>query len=365
MIIDATERALQGLPLIRRLYARNAATLKRGTCLLLDQLGQLRPLSFVQWLVTYRCNFRCAMCEASAGKPAEGELDTGEALVLVDDLAQMGVRRLVVSGGEPLVRPDILEVMGHAQRQGIELGLVTNSARVEALWPSLRRLSWFLFFTSVDGLPAHHDAARGEGSFARVMDGLERFASLGVPTRTANTPVHAGNIGQLSALHQVLRDSGANRWHLMPVVEVGRAAGEAKHRLDGAQLRRLLGFIRAHDNRRLRVALGESCGYLGSLDGHPSGKPFFCGAGLTRCAIMPDGEVLGCQTVYDNDFSEGNVRDTPFSEIWRDRFQRFRDQRTLPGACVECAHLRACQGGCWSGWARRDGCLKKTWEQGR
>ncbi|MGQ9681536.1 MAG: SPASM domain-containing protein [Anaerolineae bacterium] len=90
------------------------------------------------------------------------------------------------------------------------------------------------------------------------------------------------------------------------------------------------------------------------------GKPFFCGAGLTRCSIMPNGDVLGCQQVYDAALAEGNIRQQPLSCLWRQRFQRFR-QPGRPSSCRDCTHWPGCRGGCWAEQQTRGSCLRSDW----
>jgi len=122
-----------------------------------------------------------------------------------------------------------------------------------------------------------------------------------------------------------------------------------------------LAFIR-EARRSFDVELGESHGYLGCLTGSPVGEPFFCGAGLTRCSVMPEGTVLGCHQIYDFALGEGNIRQRPFSEIWRTEFRRFRN-RSVPSFCAGCEHLSTCRGGCWAEMALHGQCLKPAWDE--
>jgi radical SAM protein with 4Fe4S-binding SPASM domain len=361
-MIALLERVLEKIPFLNRYYIRRAARLKRGYCLLLHRFGLLRPISFVQWLTTYRCNFHCPYCEASAGEARENELTTEEAKGLIDDLAKMGARRLLLSGGEPLVRPDLIQLMEYACGRKLQLGLVTNGYRVEVMWDALRQFRYFLYFTSIDGIPEYNDRIRGkEKAFEKAMKGLELFKTLGVRTRMINTVVHPGNIDQLESMLRIFKDSAATRWHLTPAASVGRAADSSKYHLGGRQLRYLVEFIKRNRDG-MSLDLGASHAYLGWFDGAPVGKPFFCGAGLTRCAIMPDGEVLGCQQIYDNTYSEGNIRKKPFSAIWKEGFARFR-KKQFPGTCSGCPCLDACQGGCWAEMELHGACLKSVWEE--
>jgi MoaA/NifB/PqqE/SkfB family radical SAM enzyme len=250
----------------------------------LHRLGLLKPLSFVQWLVTNRCNFQCAFCEASAGAARPDELSTREGENLIDELAALRTR-LLFSGGEPLMREDLPHLIRHAHGKGVPLGLVSNAYRVPSLWSQLREVPWFLFFTSLDGIPAYHDAIRAPGSFDRVLQSLELFARHQVPMLLVNTVVHQENLAMLPAVHQHLRASPVMRWHLTPAAAVGKN-GNGKYRLDAAALAQLGRFVEGADRPDgLRVDFGESHSYLRPLLGMKGGKPFFCGAGLSRCSI--------------------------------------------------------------------------------
>jgi radical SAM protein with 4Fe4S-binding SPASM domain len=363
MFIDRADNLLRKIPLAGKYYIKNTARLKRTACLLLHKWNLLKPFSFVQWLVTYECNFFCPFCEVSAGKAAENELTTGEALALIDDLANLGVKRLVLSGGEPLVRRDLMDIMQHGNQKRISFGLVTNGYQVETLWDRLKQFDYFLLFTSIDGLPEYHDRTRKEDSFRRAMRSLDLFAELGVRTRMVNTVVHRENVGQLEKLYEIITSSAANRWHIAPIASKGRSADNSKYQLDHEILKDVLDFIRQHQRKDLPIDLAEACSYIGYFDGRPVGKPFFCGAGLTRCSVLPDGEVLGCHDVYDSRFSEGNIRDMAFSLIWKEKLSRFRDKRQIHESCADCDYIQGCQGGCWSEMTSHGSCLKSVWEQ--
>jgi radical SAM protein with 4Fe4S-binding SPASM domain len=354
--VDSIDRLLLNLPVVRKLYARKAATLKKAACLMLHRLGRLKPVTFVQWLATYRCNFQCSFCEASANLERADELTTHEVYTLIDDLEGMGAKRLLISGGEPLVREDMAEIIRYATRAGLSLGLVSNGYLTAKNWPGLQRGHYFMYFTSLDGPRSLHDSARATDSFSRVMDSLERFAAHKVPIRIVNTVVHPGNFHLLSEMLGIVRSSFATRWHLTPIQMVGRAAGQDQFQLNGQQLRQLVEFVAA-SSRVMPVALGESHAYLNCLVGTHLAKPFFCGAGLTRCAIMPEGSVMACQQVYNLQFAEGNIRRRPFSRIWRENFKDFR-QWQIPQSCHGCGHLGACRGGCWAEMKLHQTCLK-------
>ena len=285
------------------------------------------------------------------------ELNTREAEALIDDLALLRTR-LLFSGGEPLMREDLPHLIRYAHDKAVPVGLVSNGFLVPSLWPRLREVPWFLFFTSLDGPADYHDGIRAPGSFDRVMRSLELFARHQTPVLLVNTVVHQDNLALLPVLHEHLRAHVPTvRWHLTPVMAVGRNR-QAAYRLDADNLRELAMFVRQFDRAGgLRVAWGESHSYLQPLLGAGGGKPFFCGAGLTRCSIMPDGSVVGCHQAYDPTLTEGNIRQQSFSHIWRHGFARFRP-RDLPAVCAGCAQAPACGGGCWAEMQIRGHCWK-------
>ncbi len=360
MLLEKLESTLLATPGLGRLYANRAASLKRGVCLALHRAGRLRPSTFVQWICTRACNLSCPYCEARAGRPGPDELTTAEAEGFIDDLAATRVRRLLVSGGEPLMRGDLLGLLAHARQRQLAVGLVSNGYLTEARWQELRQLRFFLYFTSIDGLPEYNDRVRGgKNAFDRALDSLERFASLKTPVRMLNTVVHSDNLAQLPELFERVRRSRATLWRLAPLALVGRARETPSNQLDGGGLRQVVDFVRA-SRRQFNVDLAEAHAYLGCFAGKAVGKPFFCGAGLTRASVLPDGTVVGCQVVEDRALAEGNLRDRRFSEIWRSEFARFRSP-SLPARCAGCRFAGGCAGGCWGETANGGSCMKATW----
>ena len=359
MILEFLERHVLEIPVVGGLYRKKAAKLKRRFCLLLDRAGMLKPYSFVQWLVTNRCNGSCPFCEASSGKEQANELTHEEAGILIRDLQCMKVRRLILSGGEPLMRPDICEIIKYANGCGIDVGLVTNGWFVPEMKSTLPNLRFFLYFTSVDGEPAYHNRMRGmDNAFERALEGLALFTRMQVPVRIVNTVVHSGNILQLKSLAEIIMRTGATSWRLTPVSKVGRAVGRNDYELSGEQLGYLTSFIE-EKRKVMSIDFGESHMYLGCLAKEYGGHPFFCGAGLTRCSIMPNGEVLGCHQVYDSSLSEGNIRDRSFPEIWANGFSRFR-KKHFEDMCLQCFCFDGCQGGCWAEMQKTGACLKSS-----
>lgn len=331
---------------------------KRNYFITLDRLGLLKPWYFVQWLSTYSCNLACPFCEASAGQARSDELCGDEIKrLIIDEMVRMKCNRLLISGGEPLMRADLMDIMDYANRRHIRLGLVSNGYRVEEYWEDLKKMTYFQYFTSLDGPEELHNQIRGkQDAYQKMIRGLERFTQIGVPSRLINTVVFPGNLRFLPDMLKIIKDLSISLWILTPVSRVGRAESGQSFSLNREEIQELLAFIRSH-HHEIQIDLAESHSYLWSSEKIQSMRPFFCRAGLTRCSIMPAGEVLPCHQVYDLRYSEGNIREVPLSVIWKKGFRNLRHQphRTV---CDGCAFLPTCQTGCWAEMEKQGNCLK-------
>lgn len=351
---------LQRLPIFGALYKRNYFAWKRSYLKLL-RTTRLRPgPSVVHWLATYRCNAKCVYCEASANETRCNELSTPEIKSVLDQLGALKVKRFFVTGGEPLVRRDLFDVLDYAKKQGMTVSMITNSLLYERFSTEIEAAGFSSIWTSIDGLEETHDRNRGvPGGFKTALDAIRFYREARIPLRVVNTVVHPGNIVELPELLETLRGAGINRWRLALALPVGRASDDG-WALSRKQIEELLDYVEEIRNS-FDVELSEELGYLGCKDLTTRNTPFICPAGLNFCVIMPDGHVLPCQVVYDNRFSEGNVRERPFTEIWDHGFKQFRNAE-LHGVCASCIHRKACSGGCWGRIVAGGGCLRCIWD---
>jgi radical SAM protein with 4Fe4S-binding SPASM domain len=360
-IITKAPLLKRSYPFLKRYYWNHYAQFRFKSLSIKRRLNLLRPYH-VQWLTTYHCNFRCIHCEANAGTKNVCELTTDEAFKLVDELKATGVKSIMLSGGELLVRKDIFLIIRHILDRGLTYSIASNGFLVGKFEEEFRKMKPTLYFTSIDGLEKTNDEIRGvNGAFKTCLEAVKFFQSIGVDQRIINTVVLPSNIQQLPELKKIVQDSSATLWRLAIPIPVGRAKDNEQLSLSKEHMKYLFEFIQS-SRKELHIELTEDAGYLGCLAPELRTLPFFCGAGLTKCSIMPDGEVLGCQIAYDNTFSEGNIRTRSFSEIWQQGFLRFREPQ-FETECVACTYLHACRGGCWGMRLGNKHCLKEVWDE--
>jgi radical SAM protein with 4Fe4S-binding SPASM domain len=348
------------IPILGGAYLRNYFFLKRNYVNVLRKL-KIRPGPLlVHWLSTYRCNSHCKYCEASANDVKSDELTTAQIKNVLDDLCSLKTQYFFVTGGEPLIRTDLFDVLDHAKQKGMKIGMITNSLLFYKHGKKIKDIGLDSIYTSVDGLEKTHNKNRGyPNAYDTTLEAIRYYADINIPLRVVNTLVHPGNFEEIPGLFEELKAAGINRWRLALAIPVGRAV-EDDWTLPSDKIKAIFSYV-AEERKNFDIELSEELGYLGCWDIRTKNSPFICPAGLTFCVIMPDGHILPCQIVYDTKYSEGNIKSTSIKKIWKYGFKNFRYVR-LEGECSTCIHRKACSGGCWGKNLAEGKCLKEIWD---
>ena len=306
---------------------------------------RLRAPVNVTWEITEACNLSCAHClSADLRAPGRGELDTGACRAVIDELARMQVFQVNLGGGEPFLRGDILDLLAHAHARGITTCVSTNGTVLDAdLIDELLCMQAPVYLqVSLDGaLPATNDAIRGEGTFTRILRGVELLAERGYPDLSLNMVVTRVNAGELAAFHELARSYGA-RTRLSRFRPSGAGCGRwDEYRLERRQLLELSAFLGEH----LEIATGDSFFALAPESRRELGL-HMCGAARMTCAVAPDGGVYPCAFLTDPAFLVGNVAEQPLSAIFADSpvLEAFRGLEVE--SCRDCERFSVCHGGC-------------------
>ncbi len=318
-----------------------------------------RPI-YAVWEVTLRCDLACRHCGSRAGKARPHELTTAEALDLVRQLAELGVKEVSLIGGEAYLRDDWLDLVRALVAAGISTNMVTGGRgftrerAAQARRAGIRNLS-----VSVDGLEATHDLLRGvAGSFQSAMAALENARAEGIAV-AANTQISRLALREIEPLVDLLLEKRIYGWQVAMTVPMGRAADEPDLLLEPYQVLEVIPMlVRLKAKLVARGVLlwpGNDFGYFGPYDsvlrGHrPSGHSEPCSAGRLTLGIEADGSVKGCPSLPTADYVGGNLRDAPLVDIWERseplRFTRERSVDSLWGLCRTCYYAEDCLGGC-------------------
>ncbi|WP_254272415.1 radical SAM protein [Haloarcula marina] len=311
-----------------------------------------RPLVLI-WELTQACELACKHCRADAHPQRHpDELTTTEGKALLDEARQFGEGQLVVlSGGDPLAREDVVELVDYGTDRGLQMTLTpsgTTSLTADALADlddaGLRRLA-----LSLDGgSEAAHDAFRGEdGSFEATVRAAEAARERGIPLQV-NTTVCAETVEQLPAIRDLVADLGAVLWSVFFLVPVGR--GRVLTPVAPERAESVMEWLHdVADEARFGVKTTEAPHYRrvaaqradGERDGLRRRKGVRAGKGFAF--VSHTGEV------YPSGFlpeSAGTVREESVVDIYReaDLFESLRDDGALRGDCGACEFRAVCGG---------------------
>jgi radical SAM protein with 4Fe4S-binding SPASM domain len=353
-------------------------------------LSTYPPPRLIFWETTAGCNLACIHCRrvTVADRLLPQDLTTEEAFHLIEQVAAFARPIFVLSGGEPLFRPDIFDIARHASDAGLIVALATNGTLIDAgvarriKEVGIRRVS-----VSFDGADAiTHDTFRGTGAFQQALGGMAHLQRMGVPYQI-NTTVARHNIHQMRETLALAKQLEAVALHLFLLVPVGCGVEISADQqitpeeyeqvlnwlydaeIDGgielkatcaphyfrisrqrqAEERRQ-GIVRQQPESHRRQERAGDNGRQGHPGGHPGSRHAMnamtkgCLAGTGVCFVSHRGEVFPCGYLP---LEAGNVRQQPFQQIWESSplFGELRDPELLEGKCGLCEFKRVC-GGC-------------------
>lgn len=277
----------------------------------------------IQCLVTLRCGLTCPHCLAThpAARIADMELPLFQKVCR--ESAALGVREILVTGGEPLIRRDIGDLVDTLDDHDLFWSLNTACCPTPAQQRALLRHPPGFVAVSLDGPAAVHDAFRGrQGSQKDALSALRFFSEIPDTVVCAGTTLTTTNLPHLEETYAIVRASGAHRWGIHLLLPEGRAAERGDLFPSMRAMRTVLAFIAAK-RAEFPVTLCDEMGHAGDWEPLVRDTPFICAAGRAMCAILPDGSVMPCSTL-DPRHCEGNVATEPLELIWRERFVRQR-----------------------------------------
>ena len=320
------------------------------------------PLRLVAWEVTRSCNLACKHCRAEAhSEPYPGECDTAAAKALIDTFPAVGSPIIIFTGGEPMLRPDIYELVAYARDKGLRCVMAPNGTLItEQNARHMKEAGILRCSISIDGAEAAaHDLFRGvPGAFAGAMQGIEHLKAAGVEFQI-NTTVTRDNLGSFKDIFHLADRLGAAAWHIFLLVPMGRATALNDQVINAAEYEETLNWF--YDFRKTTsMHLKATCAphyyrimrQRAKAEGLAVTPDTFGMDALTRgclggtgfCFISHTGQVQPCGYL---ELDCGNVFATPFPEIWRSskHFLDFRNQGAYGGKCGACEYHKVC-GGC-------------------
>lgn len=312
------------------------------------------------WLATDACTARCLHCSSNSATRSPDEMSTAEALDMIDQLADCGVVDLGISGGEPMLRSDLLQVIAHAKARGMAVGLASNGAKLPASYAGqLAALGLNRLQISLDGTAGPHDKLRQwPGLYQRALRSIDTAQAAGLRVHVCCT-ISSLNVDELEEFAEAVLALKVARINFSRYVPTGRASTDLD--LPDQRWRAVVERCAALKERyrgRLEIVTHLAQQILVDADVACMDGFVGCQAGRGQGCISANGNVLPCVLLP---VVAGNLRQARFREIWSNApvIRGLKDREKLAGKCGGCAVRERC-GGCRAVAFARTGSLTAT-----
>ena len=317
----------------------------------------MNKLTTAVWEITMGCNMRCKHCGSSCAEALPDELNTSEALEVCDQLKDLGLKVITLSGGEPTTRSDWHIIAKRLVDNGIITSIITNGWLIDenfihnAITSGIRSVC-----LSIDGLEKTHDFIRRSGSFNKSIKALKELRKNNISTSVI-TSINKENICELEELYQLLSDLGVNSWQLQIALPMGNFAKRPEWLIEPQDILSIIDFAYNKIGGKLLIVLADCIGYYSNKDIKVN-ENFLndnwswtgCGAGKHVIGILHNGDIVACTSIRDTTLVAGNIREKSSKSIWEspDSFKCNRNfvSCMLKGFCRVCRYTERCLGGC-------------------
>ncbi|MDR1147530.1 MAG: TIGR04133 family radical SAM/SPASM protein [Spirochaetaceae bacterium] len=321
---------------------------------------KLHELNYLFWECTQRCNLRCLHCGSDCASDASVSdmpfNDFLQAILPITRIYKSSDITVVITGGEPLLRHDLVLCGRTLREYGFHWGIVTNGyGYTFDIHSKLLAAGMGTITLSLDGLENNHNWLRAnKKSFENAVKALDLIVSSKGLAYDVVTCVNRKNIGELSELRDFLISKKVKAWRLFTIAPIGRAANNNDMLLTSDESKQLMDFI-ARSRSRVRmknnIDVKLSCeAYVGQYEERVRDSYFFCRAGINIASVLIDGSISACPNINRN-FAQGNIYHDYFPEVWNSRFEIMRNRNwTKTGICADCKDYKNCNGGAMHLW---------------
>ena len=341
-----------------RVEVSSIASLKRrdmhSLSLYIDNLYNEPKLRHLFWEATLQCNLSCRHCGSNCNSSTpENELTGEDMRSFLDSFAKDFSPRevmLCITGGEPLLRQDLFDVMSYAADLGFLWGLTTNGLLLtDENIDKMVQTNCKTVSVSLDGLKDSHNALRGKDCFDQTVEGIKRLVAAKDFTNVQVTTVlHKRNIHELLEIYSYVESLGVDSWRLTNVEPIGRANQMENDFLTTDDFLALFDFTRSCRQNHTKPEVSFGCSHYATIEYEMDIRDhfFICGAGILVASIMQNGDIYACLDI-DRKYGlvQGNIKKDSFKEIWQKGFLPFRQRRDRKNqGCATCEDAPFCRG---------------------
>ncbi|MBF0618534.1 MAG: radical SAM protein [Candidatus Omnitrophica bacterium] len=300
----------------------------------------------ISWNITKECQLKCRHCYRDAGAKQKGELTPAEGKELIEEIAKAGFKILIISGGEPLMRHDVYDLIAHAKAQGLRPVLGTNGLMITPeVVRKLKAAGLARAGISLDSIDAriHDDFRQEAGAWKGTIAAMKVCREEGLDFQI-HTTVTTYNYKDVEKITDLAVELGAKAHHIFFLVPTGRGK-DLEALIPSKEYQALLKKIMKKQGE-VAIELKPVCAPqfvpLAKEMGLETRFQRGCLAGVSYCCILPNGDVHPCPYFPKR---VANVRDQKFSDMWKNAplFKELRDAN-YTGQCGACEHKSSCAG---------------------
>ncbi|SDD77015.1 radical SAM/SPASM domain-containing protein [Desulfuromonas thiophila] len=319
---------------------------------------------WIAWESTRRCNLSCVHCRCSSDlAAAAGDFTTEEAYRLIDDICEVSKPVLVLSGGEPLMRPDIFDIARYGTSRGLRMCMATNGTLItDAVCAEMKSADLKMVSLSLDGSTAaiHDDFRQCAGAFDGVVRAAETLRRNGIKF-LINSSFTKRNQHDIGSCFRLAKQLGATAWYMFMIVPTGRGEEIMDELVSKEDYEDILKWHYEQEKREDEILMRPTCAphyyrivpQMAKAEGvdfkrrsltFSTGGGKGCIAAQSICLIDCFGNLKPCSYFHS---SVGNVKQIPFKDLWFNSkvFNELRDFSKYKGKCGECEFINVC-GGC-------------------
>ncbi len=304
--------------------------------------------------VTSRCNARCEHCGSSCGdKVITDEVsadDLKKTLLEISKHYNPKEILLNVTGGEPLMRKDLFEIMEYADKLGFRWGMTSNGMLInDSILKKMNDTHMETISISLDGLgKTHEDFRKVPGCFNIIIDNIKKLQSVpSIKIVQVTTVANKKNLSELEDIYKLMKKLNVISWRVINVDPIGRAKGNKDILLDKDEYKWLFNFIKEKREEGIMNAEYGCSHYLDiPLEKELRDTYFYCVTGIYVASILSNGDIFVCPNVERRkEFIQGNIKTDSFVDIWENGFKLFRnDDRLKCEKCKKCSKWKYCLG---------------------
>lgn len=307
--------------------------------------------------VTSNCNAKCEHCGSSCGyirqKDEVSAEDLKKTLKEIADAYDATNILLDVTGGEPLMRKDLFDIMGYADSLGFKWGMTTNGMLItDKVIDNLEKTHMASVSISLDGIGKTHEEFRKvPGCFNKIVENIKKLKTLKdkgtLYVLQVTTVANKKNIKELDELYNLMIDLGVDSWRLITVDPIGRAKDSDDILLDKKEFKYVIDYI-IEKNKLDKLEIEYGCAHYLGLNYEKKVRPhyFICEAGINIGSVLSNGDIFVCPNVPRvKELIQGNVKTDSFVDVWENKYKEFRKiNRCKSDKCKKCKYWKHCLG---------------------